>query len=123
MTPYVRGSWPEIEQSARGMRREPTLAEEALWAALRGRRLGGLKFRRQHPVGRFILDFYCPDCKLVVELDGGVHDEKEQTDKDEARSVELAQFGYRVIRFGNAEVIDDLPSVLSAILTAARSPA
>jgi very-short-patch-repair endonuclease len=96
-----------------------TPAEQRLWQALQGRRLGGLRFRRQHPVGPFILDFYCPACRLVIEVDGGVHDG--QVEYDEARTQQLAAHGYRVFRFRNEEVMTDLPAVLSRILHAATA--
>lgn len=85
-----------------------TPAEQELWDALQNKRLDGLKFRRQHPVGPFILDFWCPACKLVVELDGEVHDG--QMDYDDARTQQLRDYGYRVIRFRNEEVLNDLAS-------------
>jgi len=94
-----------------------TAAEWRLWQALRVRQLGGLKFRRQHPVGPFVLDFYCPAGKLVIELDGGVHDE--QAEQDEARTQHLESYGYRVLRFRNEEVFADLPAVLDRIAQAA----
>jgi very-short-patch-repair endonuclease len=70
----IRGTTPEIEAAAIELRKKLTPSEKQLWQALRGGKLGGFKFRRQHPVGRFILDFYCPVCKLVIELDGAIHD-------------------------------------------------
>ncbi len=101
----------------RDLRRDSTGAEQLLWEALRDRQPRGLKFRRQHPVKPFILDFYCPSCKLAVELDGAVHDG--QAGQDEWRTEYLAQFGYRVIRFRNEEVLADLPAVLGRIAHAA----
>jgi very-short-patch-repair endonuclease len=98
------------------MRQEMTPAEQVLWQAVKGRKLAGLKFRRQHPVGNFILDFYCPACHLVIELDGGVHDA--QTEHDAARTTRLNAYGCCVIRFRNEEVIDDLPYVLERIRSA-----
>ena len=117
-TPRIRGTTPEIEAAARRLRRNMTPAEQKLWGALRGKKLGGLKFRAQHPVGPFILDFYCPARKLVIEVDGGVHEK--QADYDESRTQQLEAYGYRVIRFRNEEVLEDLPSVLKQILEAAR---
>jgi very-short-patch-repair endonuclease len=117
-TPRIRGTTPEIEAAARRLRRNMTPAERKLWEALKGKKLGGLKFRPQHPVGPFILDFYCPARKLVVELDGGVHEE--QAGYDEARTDQLENYGYRVIRFRNEEVLENLPAVLERILEAAR---
>lgn len=109
----VRKSTVELQKAARGMRREATPAEAKLWEALRGRGVGGFRFRRQHPVGRFVLDFYCPIRKLGVELDGGVHDH--QRERDAEREAVLAAGGYRVIRFRNEEVLTDLPAVLARI--------
>ena len=85
-----------------------TPAEEKLWEARRGKNLGGLKFRAQQPVGPFILAFYCPARKLVVELDGGVHEGNEQAEHDEARTNQLNAYGYRVIRFRNEEVLESV---------------
>ena len=120
LSPRVRGSTRQIEAAARRLRADMTPAEQRLWAMLRNRRLDGLAFRCQHPVGRFILDFYSPACRLAVELDGGVHEA--QADSDEARTAVLQAHGYRVLRFRNEEVLDDLPSVLRRIAAAAREP-
>jgi very-short-patch-repair endonuclease len=95
------------------MRREATPAEKKLWAALRKEQLGGLHFRRQHAVDRFVLDFYCPTLKLCVEVDGEVH--LSQAERDEARSEVLSARGIKVIRFTNEQVLHDLPAVLSQI--------
>ncbi|MGB3240119.1 MAG: DUF559 domain-containing protein [Geitlerinemataceae cyanobacterium] len=109
----LRGTTPEIDRTARQLRHQLTPAESRLWQALRRKQLNGLHFRRQHPVGRFILDFYCPSCKLAIELDGAIHDL--QVEYDTARSQQLEQFGYRVIRFRNDRVMEDLPGVLAEI--------
>lgn len=121
-TPRIRGTTPEVDAAARRGRRDMTPAEKALWAALRGKKLGGLKFRRQHPLGPFILDFYCPARKLVVELDGAGHAEQGQKSYDAARTERLNDYGCRVIRFRNEEVLHDLPSVLARILEAGEGP-
>jgi len=113
-----RKNTQELQERARELRREMTEAEQVLWKALRGRRMAGLRFRRQHPVGRFILDFYCPAAKLCVEVDGGVHDD--QTEHDEKRTALLIACGYRVVRFRNEEVVTALPSVLARIEAAAK---
>ncbi|HEV3050280.1 MAG TPA: endonuclease domain-containing protein [Longimicrobium sp.] len=109
-----------MEQAAREMRGQPTAAEEVLWGVLRQRQVAGLKFRRQHPVGRFVLDFYCPSCKLAVEVDGEVHDQ--QTERDAERTRALETYGYRVLRFRNEQVMHELPSVVQAITAAAAAP-
>ena len=102
---------------AREQRRRPTLPEGLLWQALRGRP-GGLKFRRQHPFGWYITDFYCPAAKLVVEVDGVSHDMGNRPQHDEARDQWLEEQGLRVLRFRAADVMNDVNSVITAILIA-----
>jgi very-short-patch-repair endonuclease len=114
-TPRIRGTTPDVEHAARKLRRALTPAEQRLWQAIRGRQLGGLKFRCQHPVGWFVLDFYCPACKLAIELDGGGHEEAEQALRDSLRDEQLAAYGYRVLRFTNEEVLNDMTAVLHRI--------
>ncbi|WP_294819903.1 DUF559 domain-containing protein, partial [uncultured Flavobacterium sp.] len=115
---YLTGNSAVIKdtlQHAKGMRKEPTKAEALLWEALRNKNLG-YKFRRQHPVGVFIGDFVALEKQLIVEVDGGYHEIPEQSELDEARTLELEQkHHYKVIRFTNEEVINDLESVLSQI--------
>ena len=117
MRKTIRGTSRELEEAARAMRREPTEAEQVLWGALQKKQVAGLKFRRQHPVGRFVLDFYCPSIKLVVEVDGGIHDS--QLERDAARTRALEAYGHQVLRFTNDEVMRNLPSVLQRISAAA----
>lgn len=109
----VRNASRELHRLARTMRENPTPAEAALWDALRGRHPDGLTFRFQHPVGQVILDFYCAAGKLVVEVDGRIHET--QAEKDAARTDHLESYGYHVIRFRNEEVLTDLPGVLARI--------
>ena len=118
-SPRIRGTTQEIEQAARRLRHHLTPAEARLWKALQKRQLAGLKFCCQHPVGRFIVDFYCPSCKLVIELDGGIH--TQQIAYDEARTEQLQSFGYRVLRFSNEEVLSDLQTVLDCIVCTAKA--
>jgi very-short-patch-repair endonuclease len=96
-----------------------TPAEQMLWRALRGGRLQGLKFRRQHGVGQYVLDFYCAAARLAVEVDGSVHDDPEQAVRDELRTEQLNAYGRSVLRFRNDEVFRDLDSVLTRIAEAA----
>ena len=105
---------------ARRLRRNQTEAERRLWAHLRFRQLGNAKFRRQHPVGRFITDFCCMERGLVIELDGGQH--AAQVEADQRRSVFLAQQGYRVVRFWDHEVIEDIEAAPQRISEALGSP-
>jgi very-short-patch-repair endonuclease len=117
--PRIRGTSPTIQQAAFTHRQQMTAAEAHLWEALKRKQVAGLRFRSQHPIGRFILDFYCPAIKLVIEVDGEIHDA--QADYDRARTSALENHGYRVIRFSNAQVLSDRPSVISAITTIANS--
>jgi very-short-patch-repair endonuclease len=97
---------------ARRLRRDATDVERRLWRALRESELPW-RFRRQHPIGRRIADFACPARKLVIELDGGQHDARAAA--DDARTAELESYGYRVVRFWNTEVIENLEGVLETI--------
>ena len=106
----------QIQQRARELRREMTPTERVLWQRLRNRQLSGLKFRRQHPLGPFIADFYCAAHRLVVEIDGDIHDL--QPERDAARTEQFEKYGYRVIRFRNEQVLNDIESVLAAIQAA-----
>ena len=98
----------------------PTAAEEVLWQALRGRRLHGLKFKRQVPVLSYTIDFFCFDRKLVVEIDGKQHDWFATYDAN--RTAEIEQLGLLVLRFSNEAILNDLDAALAAILTAASAP-
>ena len=109
----IRGTTVGIEEAALRLRARTTIAEQVLWTALRGRRVGGTKWRRQHPVGPFVLDFYCPEHRLVIEVDGPVHDET--VESDALRTVHLATYGYRVLRVQNDDVIHRLDDVLASI--------
>jgi adenine-specific DNA-methyltransferase len=101
---------------ARHLRRTATLAEKKLWAKLRDRRLAGLKFRRQEPIGNRIVDFYCDEARLAVELDGSGHTYDGARTSDLAREQELQSIGIRVIRFFNSAIFDNLDGVLNAII-------
>ncbi len=101
---------------ARQLRASQTDAERKLWYALRDRRLGGLKFRRQHPSPPFTLDFYCEEADLVIEVDGGQH----TPEADAARTAILQKRGLLVLRFWNNEVLRDLAGCAARILEVAR---
>ncbi len=116
----VRGASARMLGTARGLRRRETTAEAVLWGALRGRQLGGLKFRRQQPAGPFVLDFFCAEHALAVEVDGGVHER--QTEQDAFRTDYLVAHGLRVLRFRNAEIVGDLAGVLGRIVRGASPP-
>jgi very-short-patch-repair endonuclease len=106
---------PIILAHAREMRRPQTPAEATLWRALRNRKTG-FKFRRQHPIYRFIIDFYCAEAKLLIEIDGESHLEPDQAEYDRARTEYLEVLGYIVIRFTNDDVRFNIHAVASQIL-------
>ena len=105
----------KLYQYGRELRQESTEAEKLLWEELRNRKFNGLKFRRQRPLDKFIVDFYCNEKKIVLELDGGVHNEKINKEYDEARTAMLAGLNIIVLRFKNEEVINDMQGVLKKI--------
>jgi very-short-patch-repair endonuclease len=105
-------------RNARRLRGDSTDAERALWRRLRDRRLEGRKFRRQVPMGRYIVDFFCLEAKLIVEVDGGQHDWERA--KDEVRTQYLESLGFRVIRFWNNDVLGNITGVLEQILIALK---
>ena len=105
--------YPPILERSRELRQPQTPAEQRLWTAVRDRRLGGYKFRRQHPIDRFIVDFFCHECSLVIEVDGDSH--VSQVEYDQARTEWLNDRGYTVIRFTNQDVHQRLSAVLQAI--------
>jgi very-short-patch-repair endonuclease len=100
---------------ARALRHNLTRSEKELWRQLRNRKLGGLKFRRQQPLESYILDFFCADKRLVVELDGGQHDIPEEREYDEKRTAFLNTQGLEVLRFWNSQIRENLPWVLELI--------
>ncbi|MDD2901058.1 MAG: endonuclease domain-containing protein [Syntrophales bacterium] len=100
-------------QLARVLRKNMTDAESRLWYHLRDRQLGGWKFRRQHPVGPFIVDFICLEKKVVIELDGGQHGENEEVDA--RRTAYLNKMGYHVLRFWNHEVLQETDAIMDTI--------
>ena len=106
---------PDILKHARSLRSKQTDAEQLLWGLVRDRRFAGKKFRRQHPIGRYILDFYCHEFRLAVELDGGQHNDEETRSRDDRRSRFLSEQGVRVVRFWNHDVLLQTDSVLESL--------
>ena len=107
---------PSTNRNARDLRRNLTDAERALWRHLRQRQVAGLKFRRQHPIGHYILDFVCLEARLVIELDGGQHADRQGEDHE--RTAWLEARGYRVLRFWNTDVLGNPEGLLELILRA-----
>ena len=114
-SPIYLGASTTLFSLAKELRKNMTLAEKLLWKKIKTKQIHGLKFRRQHPILRFIVDFYCHEKRLVIEVDGGYHQEMEQQEYDLGRSQELEQFGIRVIRFKNYEIEEDIDFVIRKI--------
>ena len=110
----------EQREFAQQLRHELTDCERLLWQRLRNRQLGGFKFRRQYPLPPYVLDFYCADLRLAIELDGGQHFSDEALHRDAERNRYLERYGIRVIRFSNREVLGQMPEVLAEILRQAE---
>jgi len=112
-------SWRALKPLAREHRGEPTSAEELLWNVLRGRKVRSIRFPRQHAIGSYIVDFFCAEHRLVVELDGASHDSRAA--EDEYRTKELAARDFQVIRFTNEEVLSNIDIVLAQISQAVEA--
>jgi len=107
---------PTLLKFARERRKHPTHTEKMLWQMLRGRKRDGLKFRRESPIEGYIADFYCAEHKLIVEIDGDIHDLPEKKEHDEKRQKVLEAAGYRVLRFTSEEVFAFMDKVIDKIL-------
>jgi very-short-patch-repair endonuclease len=111
---YTSPQWWEIlKPLARQMRHEATPAEKILWDMLRGRQLQGAKFRRQHPIDRFIVDFICLESRLIIEVDGEIHQYTQQ--EDAIRQSFLESLNFTVLRFSNADVFSQLDKVIETM--------
>jgi very-short-patch-repair endonuclease len=110
------GTKEETIHYAQHLRKSTTEAEKILWNELKNRKLKGLKFRRQHPIHYYIADFYCHEKRLIIEIDGGIHEHENIQEHDENRTAELERLGITVIRFSNDEVINSKELVLKKII-------
>jgi very-short-patch-repair endonuclease len=110
-----QGSKAQMQEYARKLRHRSTEAEQKLWGLLRNRKLQGKKFRRQHAIANYVVDFYCHECKLAIELDGNFHNEVEAREYDNPRTTLLNEIGVTVLRFWNEEVLNDSSGVLQKI--------
>ncbi len=109
----------ETRDFAKALRRRPSLPEGVLWRAIKGGKAGGLKFRRQHPIGPYVLDFYCDAARLCVEIDGGSHGFGDRPAKDAERDAWLADKGVRTLRISARGVLDDVDGIVRMIVDAA----
>lgn len=110
-------TYAKLKEFVKELRKNETEAERVLWANLRGDKVGGFSFRRQHIIGQYIADFVCLSARVIIEVDGSIHQLPEVQDNDEYRTEKLNALGFKVIRFSNKEVISDLEATLSKILT------
>jgi very-short-patch-repair endonuclease len=118
--PMYFGAKPSIFKLAKELRKNETEAEKALWTKLNKNQIFGLQFRRQHPINVFVADFYCPKIKLVIEVDGSIHEILEYEAHDIGRSEVLNDFGITVIRFTNDQVLKDLDGTVNQIEIAVK---
>jgi very-short-patch-repair endonuclease len=100
---------------ARYLRKIETRAEKMLWTRLRNKQVAGLKFRRQHPIGYFVADFYCHEIKLIIELEGRVHDKKEQKEYDRLRKELIETWEFKVITIKNSQIYNNIDNVIKCI--------
>jgi very-short-patch-repair endonuclease len=114
------GLWEKLKPLVRQMRTEPTHAEQALWQHLRSRQLCECKFRRQHAIDRFVVDFYCAERDMIIEVDGPVHDFTPE--EDALRQEYLESLGFHVLRFTNQQVLENIDSVLQEIILFLEPP-
>jgi len=112
------GANQSLFETAKGLRKNMTLAELILWKKLKDRKLFKVKFRRQHPIDIFIADFYCHEYKLVIEIDGEIHLENEKKEYDLGRTAEMEKFGIRIIRFTNDQILFNMDNVINEIYKA-----
>ena len=110
-----QGTKATTQEYARELRHRTTAAEQKLWSLLRNGQLKGKKFRRQHAIANYVVDFYCNECKLAIELDGNFHTSKEAKEYDKARTALLNELEITVLRFWNEEVIKASENVLKKI--------
>jgi very-short-patch-repair endonuclease len=113
--PFYYGASPEMLKRAERLREEMTEAELLLWERLRKNKNGGNRFRAQHPIGKFIVDFYCHEALLVIEIDGSIHQNDIVTERDEGRELEISKLGIKVVRFTNEQILNDIDKVAITI--------
>jgi very-short-patch-repair endonuclease len=113
-TMYFKAKAGTLE-TASLLRKNMTFTEILLWEKLKGKKLVGIRFRRQHPIDIFIVDFYCHEARLVIEIDGDIHEQ--QYEYDNGRTAEMEKFEIKVVRFKNDEIINDIEAVVTKIET------
>ncbi|HTA27029.1 MAG TPA: diphthine--ammonia ligase [Bacteroidia bacterium] len=119
---FYYGSKQDIFNKTRKLRRESTYTESLFWEVIRNGKVDGFKFRRQHPISSFIADFYCHEAKLIIELDGDVHEVEEVKKRDKIRERVLIEYGLTILRFTNEEVLSDLDKVIEKVREYLKRP-
>ena len=112
---FLFNATPETIGFAKNLRKKMTVCEKILWKRLKNKNIRGVKFRRQHPIGYYIADFYCHEAHLVIEVDGPIHSNMVRKEHDENRTAELDRLGIRVIRFTNQDIKTRIGWVLQTI--------
>ena len=115
--PFYHGAKAYTFEQARALKANSTEAEELLWQKLKAKRFHGLKFRRQHPINKFVVDFYCNELKLVIEVDGGIHLKEDIRERDIERENIISEFGLTIVRYTNEEIMDNIICVLIKLET------
>jgi len=113
---------PETIKRAKELRKNMTPAEKVFWNRVRNKKFQGLKFRRQHPIEYYIADFYCPEKKLVIEIDGKIHDQIDKKEQDKNRDAEIKKYDLKILRFKNKEIINNISQALNIIKVELQIP-
>ena len=109
------GAKSNIFEKAKALRNNMTAGEQKLWDELKVNKIKGYRFKAQHPISKYIADFYCHKAKLVIEIDGNIHDNENIKERDEGRTFEIENFGLKVIRFNNNHVLNNIEEVINEI--------
>jgi very-short-patch-repair endonuclease len=116
------GATQDTLEKAKLLRKSETNAEKLLWERLKSKKFYGYKYRRQHPISQFMVDFCCHELKLVIEVDGEIHNKPEKKEYDENRTAELEKYELKILRFTNNEIENDIEQVLHSIANVLQSP-
>ena len=109
------GASSKIFENAKILRNNMTFAEKKLWEELKTKKMNGFRFKAQHPIHKYIADFYCHKVKLVIEIDGSVHENDVIKERDDGRDFEMENFGLTILRFSNTQVINNIEEVITEI--------
>jgi len=113
--PFYYKANTKSHETARVLRKGQTSAEVLFWYTVKNRKIKGMKFRRQHPIGPFIVDFYCDEAKLVIELDGKIHDLEHIKAYDSSREMHLSSLGLQIMRFTNDQIFNNFDTVIKTV--------